>query len=79
METVTPMIELQSLIHLECQRSVKYVFRILSLCRIVIVNMKVVARTKLLTNFKFVLKRCYKFDFAIVTSQLKGLVIQRLK
>lgn len=72
METVTPIVELQSLIHLECQKSVKYVFGTLSLYRIGIVNMKVGPKTKLVTDFEFVPKHRSKFDFAIVIAQAEG-------
>lgn len=72
METVTPIVELQSLIHLECQKGVKYIFRTLSLYCIGIVNMKVAAKTKLLADFEFVLKHHSKFDFAIIIAQAEG-------
>lgn len=71
MEAVTPTVELQSRLHLECQ-SIPYVFRTLSLYHRVLVNMKIINGTKILTNFEFVSKHCYTFNFANVIAQAEG-------
>lgn len=72
MEALTPIVELQSVVNLETQTSTKYIFRTLSLDCIVIVPMKAITGTKLLKNYEFFLKHCYKFSFAIVTIQAEG-------